>query len=143
MILVDANILIYSHVKSFAQHEPARRWLDQQLSGSTRVGLPWASLLAFLRLVTNPRVFEQPESMVDAWRQLRQWLACESVWIPHPSERHADLLEQLLALPGLHANLVPDAHMAALALEHGLTLYSTDGDFARFPKLRWLNPLTL
>ena len=73
MILVDANILIYSHVKSFAQHEPARRWLDQQLSGSTRVGLPWASLLAFLRLVTNPRVFEQPESISDAWRQVREW----------------------------------------------------------------------
>jgi len=142
VILVDANILVYSHVKSFAQHEPARHWLDQQLNGSTRVGLPWASVLAFLRLVTNPRVFERPEAMSDAWRQVRHWLACESVWIPQPTERHADLLDQLLALPGLHANLVPDAHMAALALEHGLTLYSTDGDFARFPMLRWSNPLS-
>jgi uncharacterized protein len=142
VISVDANILIYSHVKSFAQHELARRWLDQQLSGSTRVGLPWASLLAFLRLVTNPRVFEHPESMSDAWRQVREWLACELVWIPQPTERHTDLLDELLALPGLHANLVPDAHMAALALEHGLTLYSTDGDFARFPRLRWSNPLS-
>ena len=142
MILVDANILIYSHVKTFAQHDLARRWLDQQLSGSTRVGLPWASLLAFLRLVTNPRVFERPESISDAWRQVCHWLACETVWIPHPTERHADLLGELLALPGLHANLVPDAHIATLALEHGLTLYSTDGDFARFPKLRWSNPLS-
>ena len=141
MILVDANILVYSHVELFAQHKSARDWLDQQLSGSTHVGLPWVSLLAFLRLVTNPRVFERPEPMVDAWRQVRAWLTCEPAWIPQPTERHADLLDQLLALPGVHANLVPDAHLAALALEHGLTLCSTDGDFARFPSLRYLNPL--
>jgi toxin-antitoxin system PIN domain toxin len=141
VILIDANILVYSHVKSCAQHEPARDWLDRQLNGATRVGLPWASLLAFLRLVTNPRVFEYPEPMPDAWRQVRRWLACEPAWIPQPTERHIDLLDQLLALPGLNANLVPDAHLAALALEHGLTLCSVDGDFARFPMLRWSNPL--
>ena len=128
---------------SFAQHKPARDWLDRQLNGSTRVGLPWVSLLAFLRLVTNPRVFARPEPMVDAWRQVRAWLACEPAWIPQPTERHADLLDELPALPGVHANLVPDAHLAALALEHGLTLCSTDGDFARFPALRLLNPLAL
>jgi uncharacterized protein len=139
--LVDANILVYSHVRSFAQHDRARDWLDRQLNGSTRVGLPWASLLAFLRLVTNSRIFEHPETMVAAWRQVRRWLDCETAWIPQPTERHADLLGELLASPGLHGNLVPDAHLVALALEHGLTLYSTDGDFARFPKLRWLNPL--
>jgi hypothetical protein len=141
VILVDANILIYSHVETFAQHRSARDWLDQQLNGSRRVGLPWDSLLAFLRLVTNPRVFERPEPMVEAWRQARAWLACETAWIPQPTERHTDLLDELLALPGVHANLVPDAHLAALAIEHGLTLCSTDGDFARFPALRWLNPL--
>jgi predicted nucleic acid-binding protein len=97
VILVDANILTYSHVESFAQHQAARAWLDQQLNGTTRVGLPCVSLVAFLRLVTNPRVFERPEP----------------------------------------------AHLAALALEHGLTLCSTDGDFARFPALRWINPLAL
>jgi len=143
VILVDANILIYSHVESFAQHQAARAWLDQQLNGTTRVGLPWVSLLAFLRLVTNPRVFERPELMADAWHQVRAWIACETAWIPQPTERHADLLNELLALPGVHANLVPDAHLAALALEHGLTLCSTDGDFARFPALRWINPLTV
>ena len=87
-------------------------------------------------------MFERPEPMVDAWRQVRAWLACGTAWIPQPTERHADLLDELLALPGVHANLVPDAHLAALALEHGLTLYSTDGDFARFPALRWMNPLS-
>jgi uncharacterized protein len=141
MILVDANILVYSHVDSFEQHGPARAWLDQQLNGSTRVGFPWVSLIAFLRLVTNPRVFERPEPIADAWRQVRAWLACEVAWIPQPTERHSELMDELLTIPGIHANLVPDAHLAALALEHGLTLCSSDGDFARFPKLRWLNPL--
>ena len=141
MILVDANLLVYAHVRSFAQHERARGWLDQQLNGPGPVGLPWASLLSFLRLVTNPRVFELPEAIAEAWRQVRAWLDCETAWIPQPAERHAELLGELLALPGVHANLVPDAHLAALAIEHGLTLCSTDGDFARFPGLRWLNPL--
>jgi toxin-antitoxin system PIN domain toxin len=105
--------------------------------------LPWASLLAFLRLVTNSRVFEHPESMADAWSQVRAWLACESVWIPEPTERHGELLGDNLKLPGVHGNLVPDAHLAALAMEHGLTLCSTDGDFARFRALRWLNPIAI
>jgi uncharacterized protein len=141
VILVDANILIYSHVVSFSQHKAARIWLDQQLNSGTRVGLPWESLLAFLRLVTNPRVFDRPEPMVDAWHQVQAWLACETAWIPQPTERHADLLNELLTTPGIQGNLVPDAHLAALALAHGLTLCSTDGDFARFPILRWQNPI--
>src|SRR3974390_1525934 len=122
MILVDANILVYSHVDSFEQHGPARAWLDQQLNGSTRVGLPWISLIAFLRLVTNPRVFEHPEPIADAWQTVRMWLPAETAWIPQPTERHADLLNEFLALPGIHGNLVPDAHLAALAVEHGLPL---------------------
>jgi uncharacterized protein len=141
VILIDANILIYAHVNSFAQHDRARDWLDQQLNASAPVGLPWASVLAFLRLVTNPRVFEHPEPMRDAWRQVRAWLASDTAWIPQPTERHADLLGEFMALPGVHANLVPDAHLAALAVEHGLTLCSTDGDFARFQGLPWLNPI--
>ncbi len=141
MILVDANILIYAHVSSFAQHRAAREWLDQQLAGFAPVGLPWASLLAFLRLVTNPRVFEHAEPMADAWNQVLAWLVCETAWVPEPTERHAELLGGFLNLPGIHANLVPDAHLAALAIEHGLTLCSADSDFARFPGLAWLNPL--
>ena len=141
MTLVDANLLIYAHVAPLPQHEKAREWLDAQLNGTVPVGLPWPSLLAFLRLVTNPRVFEQPEPIASAWSQVLAWLGCETVWIPQPGERHAELLGELLTTSGSHANLVPDAHLAALALEHGLTLYSTDGDFARFPRLRWVNPL--
>lgn len=141
MILVDANLLVYAHVTSFPQHERAREWLDEQLNSPAPVGLPWPNLLAFLRLVTNPRVSERPEPMSDAWAQARSWLSCDRAWIPQPGERHADILAELLALPGMQANLVPDAHLAVLAIEHGLTLCSTDSDFARFPRLRWQNPL--
>ena len=141
MILVDANILIYAHVSTFSQHDAARNWLDDRLNGATNVGLPWPSVLAFLRLVTNPRVVRQAAPIADAWRQVRDWLACEPVWIPQPTGRHAEVMSQLLALPGMLGNLVPDAHLAALAIEHGLTLCSADGDFARFPGLNWVNPI--
>ncbi len=143
MILLDANILVYASVGSLPQHRIARDWLDQRLSGVPRVGFPWASLLGFLRLVTNPRVFERPEPMTAAWEQVSAWLGCETAWVPEPTERHAELLGELLALPGVHGNLVPDADLAALAIEHGLTLCSADADFARFPGLSLLNPLAV
>jgi hypothetical protein len=143
MILIDANLLIYAHVASFPQHPRARSWLDDRLSGTGAVGLPWASLLSFLRIVTNPRVFERPEPIAEAWRQVEAWLGVESVWTPSPGERHRAVLASLLAPGGLSATLVPDAHLAALAIEHGLELCSTDGDFARFSGLRWRNPLTV
>jgi hypothetical protein len=143
VILVDANLLVYAHARSFPQHARAREWLDTQLSRGAPVGLPWPSLLAFLRLVTNPRVFQQPEPMTAAWRQVGAWLGAESVWIPQATDRHAEVLGGLLATGGVQANLVPDAHLAALAIEHGLLLCSADGDFARFPELRWLNPLSV
>lgn len=142
MILIDANLLIYAHVSSFPQHPSARTWLDGQLSGRARVGLPWASLLGFLRIVTNPRVFQRPEPINEAWQQVGAWLEAEVAWIPQPTEHHRDVLGAMLALPSVQGNLVPDAHLAALAIEHGLLLCSTDGDFGRFPELRWQNPLT-
>jgi toxin-antitoxin system PIN domain toxin len=141
MIMVDGNLLIYAHVDTFPQHEAARSWLDERLSGAAQVGLPWPSLLAFLRLVSNPRVFARPESPADAWMQVEEWLQCPRVWVPQPTERHSALLGSLLHATDARANLVPDAHLAALALEHGLILCSADGDFARFPNLRWENPI--
>ena len=141
MILLDANLLIYARVKSFPQHVRAHGWLDAQLSGNGPVALPWPSLLSFLRIVTNPRVFERPEPIAEAWRQVRAWLAADVVWIPHPTDRHEDVLGSLLTKAGVQANLVPDTHLAALAIEHGLLLCSTDGDFGRFADLRWQNPL--
>lgn len=141
MILVDANLLIYSYSSSSPEHAAARDWLDHQLNGYALVGLPWASLLGFLRIVTNPRIFERAAPTSKAWGQVCTWLECAVAWIPQPTERHVAVLGSLLALPGVRARLVPDAHLAALAIEHGLTLCSTDGDFARFPGLRWKNPL--
>ncbi|HEX9905666.1 MAG TPA: type II toxin-antitoxin system VapC family toxin [Propylenella sp.] len=141
MILVDANILIYAHIRTTSRHEAARTWLDARLNGGARVGLPWESLLAFLRVVTNPRVYPRPTPVSDAVDQVMAWLACETAWIPQPTERHADVLVRLLSLPGIRGKLIPDAHLAALAIENGLTLCSADGDFARFAALRWENPL--
>lgn len=141
MILVDANLLVYAHVKDMPQHEASRAWLDEKLNGTSPIGLPWASLLGFVRLVSNPRIFERPRSVAQAWRQAESWLDCPPVWTPAATERHREVLGSLLSAAGLRANLVPDAHLAALAIEHGLVLCSTDGDFARFPRLRWENPL--
>jgi toxin-antitoxin system PIN domain toxin len=139
--LIDANLLIYARVSAFSQHDAARRWLDARLNGSAPVGLPWPSLLGFMRLVANPRIFERPSSVGDAWRQVEEWLSCPTVWVPQPTERHREVLRLLVANCAGRANLLPDAHLAAIAIEHGLILCSTDGDFARFPGLRWENPL--
>jgi toxin-antitoxin system PIN domain toxin len=142
VILLDANILVYAHVSHFPQHERARGWLDDRLAGALPVGFPWPTLLAFLRLVTNPRIFERPEPIEQAWRQAEAWLNNPVSWVPEPTERHREILARLLLGHGARANLVPDAHLAALALEHGLVLCSSDSDFARFPGLRWHDPLS-
>ncbi len=140
MILVDANLLIYAATSSIAQHRAAKAWLDDRLSGTTPVALPWPSLLAFMRIVSNPRLFERARPVIDAWKQITEWLEVKCVWIPHPTDEHRHVLERCLGFVTT-PDLVSDAHLAALAMEHGLTLYSTDGDFARFPGLRWENPL--
>jgi hypothetical protein len=141
VILVDANLLIYARVASFQEHDRARSWLDDELNGVPGVGLPWPSLLAFARLVSNPRVFERPVSIAEAWKQVEDWLDCPVVWTPAPTEHHREVMTGLIPEVGNRPNLIPDAHLAALAIEHGLTLCSTDADFARFPGLRWENPI--
>ena len=141
MILIDINLLVYASFTVTPQHVDARRWLDQQFDGPSRVGLPWSSLLGFLRIATHPRIFAEPASTHAAWSRILTWLALDPVWIPQATESHSEVLGRLLAVPGMGGNLVHDADLAALAIEHGLTLYSTDGDFARFPGLRWQNPL--
>lgn len=142
MILIDANLLIYAHIHTYREHKTARAWLDEQLNGSLRVGLPWASLLAFLRVSTNPRVHAIPATIEGACTQVEAWLALAPVWIPQPSDNHGQILTGLLRATGARGNLTSDAHLAALAIEHGLTLCSADGDFARFAGLRWVNPLS-
>jgi hypothetical protein len=141
VILVDANLLIYAFDSVSPYNSTARAWLDGQLSGSSAVGIPWEAFAAFLRVVTNPRIYPGVISIAAALEQVQAWLQCDAVWIPLPSERHATLLGEMLRVPGLRANDVPDAHLAALAISHGLILCSADAGFARFPGLRWTNPL--
>jgi toxin-antitoxin system PIN domain toxin len=141
MILVDANVLIYAANRAAPEHDTARAWLDARLSGTARVAMPWPSLLAFVRLVTNPLVMRTPVPSKVAWQQVRDWLGCDPVWIPLPTHRHLEIIGKFFELQWMTSRLVPDAHLAALAIEHGLTLCSTDGDFGRFPGLAWTNPL--
>ncbi len=141
MILIDANLLIYAHVRSMKQHEAARVWLEDKLNAPAPVGIPWPSILAFMRLVTNPRIFEFPETVESAWNQVESWLSNPNVWVPAPTERHGEILGNLLSTTDVQSNLIPDAHLASLAIEHGLILCSSDGDFARFKDLRWENPI--
>ncbi len=141
MILIDANLLIYARCSGFHEHAIASKWLDEKLNGRARVGLPWPSLLAFLRITTNARLFSRPLSMAEAWAQVQAWLALDPVWAPAPTVDHADRLDGLVTGVGLTPKLVTDAHLATLALEHGLILCSADSGFARFSGLRWENPL--
>lgn len=141
MTLVDANLLLYAVDERSPFHADARRWLTGQLDGSARVALPWQSLFAFLRIATHPRTSDQPLDARAAWARVAAWLACDVVWIPTPGERHAELFGALMTRHRVTGNLVPDAQLAAPALEHGLVVYSADGDFARFSEVRWENPL--
>lgn len=141
MILVDANILLYAEDSLSAFHQQARKWWDDQLSGSEPVCLCWTVLSAFIRIGTNPRVFENPLSLEQAQARIQSWFDQPCTRIIRPTEQHWTAFQQMLTAGQAVANLVTDAHIAALALEHGCTVASTDADFARFPKLRWINPL--
>jgi toxin-antitoxin system PIN domain toxin len=141
VILVDANLILYAVISDYEQHEAANAWLDDRLNSPIRVGLPWISVLAFLRISTNPRIFPDPLPMKEAWRRATRWLDLPNVWCPEATERHRPLLERFLTGVACSWKLVSDAHLAALAIEHGLVLCSTDGDFARFDGLRWENPI--
>jgi len=140
-MLLDANLLIYAVDEESRLHRPAKSWLEDTLSGPVRVGLPWPSLLAFLRIVSHPRAVRTPLLPQTAWGLVADWLACESAFIPNPTPRHAQILEHLITAHDLRGNLIPDAHLAALAIEYGLPVVSNDSDFARFREVRWINPL--
>lgn len=141
MTLIDANLLLYSVDASAPEHARASAWLTDQLNGEGRVGIPWESLTAFTRIATNPRATTRPLGPSDAWRFVDEWLAADPVWVPGPTDRHADVLGALVRTHRVTGNLVADAHLAAIAIEHGLEVCSADTDFARFPEVRWRNPL--
>ena len=141
MILVDANILLYAVDQSNPRHTQAREWWDAQLSGTMPVCLCWTVLGAFIRIGTNPRVFEHPLSLDEAISRVQGWMDQPCVRIVQPTERHWAVFQKMLLEGQAVANLVTDAHLAALALEHGCELVSTDTDFSRFSGIRWRNPL--
>ena len=141
MILVDANILLYAEDSLHSSHQKARMWWDSQLSGTGVVCLCWTVLSAFIRIGTNPRIFDTPLSLEQALVRVQSWLDQPCTRVVRPTERHWTVFKQVLTDGQAVANLVTDAHLAALAIEHGCELVSTDSDFARFPKLKWNNPL--
>lgn len=141
MKLVDANLLLYATDTRSPRHPAARSWLEQQLSGDETIALAWVVLLAFLRLSTHPQVFARPLTPERAFDVVGRWLEQPGVVVVHPGDRHAVVMRQLLGPLGTAGNLVNDAHLAALAIEHGAELHSCDSDFSRFAGLRWINPL--
>ncbi len=141
MKLPDVNLLIYAVDESSPHHARARSWLEQTLSGTEMVGFAWLVLLGFIRISTNPVAFGHPLSPAKAFGFINSWLGQPVAAVVHPTDRHAALLRELLEPLGTAANLTSDAHLAALAIEHGAELCSRDSDFSRFEGLRWSDPL--
>ena len=141
MILVDANLLIYAYDAHSKHHEGSRIWLENALSSSELVRFAWVTLWAFLRISTDPRLFERPLSRAEAMTHVSSWLARPSAGILEPGERHLEILARVTQVGQATGALVMDAALAAIAIEHGATLCTTDRDFARFPGLKSLNPL--
>jgi toxin-antitoxin system PIN domain toxin len=141
LILVDANLLVYAYHPRAREHEASRRWLEGVLAGPDLVRFGWITLWAFLRLVTNPRVFDRPLSASEAQVAVSSWLGQPCAGILEPGERHWTILRELMQGGQATGPLVMDAALAALAIEHGAILHTTDRDFSRFPSLKWRNPL--
>ena len=141
MILLDANLLLYAYDSSSAQHRASRAWLESMLSGAELVRFAWLTLWAFLRISTNPRAFERPLSITEAEEAIASWLVRPLAGILDAGERHWDILRRLLHDGQATGPLVMDAVLAALAIEHGANLCTTDRDFSRFAGLEWTNPL--
>ena len=141
MILVDVNLLLYAHNDRVPRHAAAREWWETQLSGTETVCLCWPVLTGFLRISTNHRVFDPPLMIEQACGVVQSWFDQPCTRTIHPTSEHWEVFRELLHKGQAAANLVADAHLAALAVEYGCELCSTDSDFARFPGLRWRNPL--
>jgi len=141
LILVDANILLYAEDSLSPQNSRAREWWDTRLSGTDPVCLCWVVISAFIRISTNPRIFKSPLSLEDAVERVQEWISQPCLRLIHPTERHWIIFKRMLIAGKARANLVTDAHLAALSIEYGCELNSTDADFSRFPNLKWKNPL--
>lgn len=140
-MIIDANVLLYARNADDPRHAQAKNWLEDALNGDTRVGLPWQSLVAFVRISTNPRASREPLTPDEAWQQVEEWVTAPRSWVPEPTSGYGRVLGRLIQQHQVRGPLVTDAQLAALALDHGVPVVSTDTDFARFPQLRWINPL--
>ena len=141
MILPDINLLVYAYNRHAPHHREAKVWWEGLLNGSQPVGIPWAVACGFVRLMTHPVVLVNPLEPARAIHHVRSWLEQPLVEVLDPGPRHLEILERLLDAAGAAANLTTDAHLAAIAIEHQCEVHSSDTDFARFPGLRWRNPL--
>jgi len=141
MILPDANLLLYAEDTLSSHHDTACAWWDEQLSGTDAVCLCWPVVNAFVRIATNPRLHQRPLTLGEAVERVTSWFDQPCVRVVHPTEFHWTIFQEQLRESSANGNLVSDAHLAALAIEHACTLYSSDRDFARFPSLKWTNPL--
>ena len=141
MIIVDINLLLYATFSTFEQHQPARVWFEGVLNGNEQVLLPAISVFGFVRLATNPRIFERPMRLEEALASVEQWLGQPHVHFLVPGPRHIEIAFGLLRQLGAAKNLTTDVQLAAHAIENQAELYSNDSDFARFDGLRWENPL--
>jgi toxin-antitoxin system PIN domain toxin len=142
MIIPDVNLMLYAEIDAFPQHDAARRWWEETLSGAGRVGLPAVGLFGFIRIATNRRIFEEPLSLDAAVARVEAWLERSNVTFLGPGPRYLDTAFQLLRMLGTGGNLTTDVQLAAHAIENQAELYSNDLDFGRFNGLRWVNPLT-
>lgn len=140
-MILDANLLLYARNSADPRHPLAVQVVEDALNGPRRVGLPWQTLTAFLRIATHPRVFPEPLTAAAAADQVAEWLDAPSAWVPVPTPRHDEVFLQLVRDLRITGPLVSDAHLAALAIEHGVAIWSTDADFARFDGLTWTDPL--
>lgn len=141
-MLVDANVLLYAVDEASPFHDRSRDWLETALNGTRRVGMPWMSLTTFLRIATHPRALAEPLLPAEAWHFVDDWLDAPVVWVPQPGRGHREILARLIRELDLRGNLVTDAVLAALCVEHGLRMVSADSDFARFTEIDWVNPLS-
>jgi uncharacterized protein len=139
--ILDVNVLLYAYDADAPQHPVAKRWLENLFASEELIGLPWVTVWAFVRLTTNPRIWPNPLPPDDAFSIVRQWLAEPNVVTLHPGPRHLEILERLVVTDQSAGRRVTDAVLAALALESGAKLASTDHDFRRFTDLTWVNPL--
>lgn len=143
MILPDVNLLLYASDETSPRFSVARRWVEEVLSGTETVAFAWSVLLAYLRLTTKSQVVAMPMTVGEALDVVDGWLSLPQTVTVHPTDRHAVILRELLVPFGSGGNLTTDAHLAALAIEHGALLCSSDADFGRFPGLRWHDPLVI